>query len=41
MKKKPAKKYEKETGRKPILATMAEESVLRTHAWLKKRLQRI
>lgn len=35
MKKKPAKKYEKETGTKPILATMAEESVLRTHAWLK------
>lgn len=35
MKKKPAKKYEKETGRKPILATMAEESALRTHAWLK------
>lgn len=35
MKKKPAKKYEKETGRKPIIATMAEESTLRTQAWLK------
>lgn len=34
MKKHPAKKYEKETGRKPILATMAEESVLRKNAWL-------
>ena len=29
MKKNPAKKYEKETGRKPILATMACESQLR------------
>lgn len=35
MKKKPAKKYEKETGRKPIIATMAEESTLRAQAWLK------
>lgn len=34
MKKKPAKKYEKETGRKPILATMAEESILRKNTWL-------
>lgn len=34
MKKKPTKKYEKETGRKPILATLAEESRLRTAAWL-------
>lgn len=34
MKKLPAKKYEKETGRNPILATMAEESVLRKNAWL-------
>lgn len=34
MKKRPAKKYEKETGRKPILATMAEESVLRKNVWL-------
>ncbi len=35
MKKKPAKKYEKETGRKPIIATMTEESTLRAQAWLK------
>lgn len=34
MKKEPAKAYEKETGRKPILATMAEESVLRKNVWL-------
>ena len=34
MKKKPAKKYEKETGRKPILGTMAEESQLRYQKWL-------
>ncbi len=34
MKKKPAKKYEKETGRLPILATMAEESRLRLQKWL-------
>lgn len=35
MKKHPAKMYEKkETGRKPILATMAEESVLRKNVWL-------
>lgn len=34
MKKKPAKKYEKGTGRKPILATMAEESILRKNTWL-------
>lgn len=34
MKKLPAKKYEKETGRKPILATMAEESTLRKNVWL-------
>ena len=34
MKKKPAKKYEKETGRKPILGTMAEESRLRYQKWL-------
>lgn len=36
MKKAPAKKFEKETGRKPILATMAEESQLRTSRWLKE-----
>ena len=34
MKKKPAHAYEKRTGRKPILATMAEESHLRTQKWL-------
>lgn len=35
MKKNPAKAYEKETGRKPILATMACESQLRKQSWLK------
>ena len=35
MKKKPAKDYEKQTGRKPIIATMAEESNVREKAWLK------
>lgn len=35
MKKAPAKKYAKETGRMPILGTMAEESSLRYSAWLK------
>jgi 3'-phosphoadenosine 5'-phosphosulfate sulfotransferase (PAPS reductase)/FAD synthetase len=34
MKKKPLKKYGKETGRKPILATMAAESRLRAQKWL-------
>lgn len=34
MKKQPAHKYEKETGRKPILATMAVESALREKNWL-------
>lgn len=34
MKKRPAKKYEKKTGRKPIVATMAEESLLRRSKWL-------
>lgn len=34
MKKNPAKKYEKETGKKPIIATMAEESQLREKQWL-------
>lgn len=33
MKKKPAKQYEKETGRLPIVATMAEESNLRLQKW--------
>lgn len=35
MKKKPAKKYEKQSGNKPIIATMACESNLRRTAWLK------
>ena len=35
MKKAPIKKYAKETGRVPITAQMAEESMLRTAAWLK------
>jgi 3'-phosphoadenosine 5'-phosphosulfate sulfotransferase (PAPS reductase)/FAD synthetase len=35
MKKKPAKQYAKQTGRKPITAQMAEESTLRTQQWLK------
>lgn len=34
MKKNPAKKYEKETGRTPIIATMAEESAQRKSNWL-------
>ena len=35
MKKAPARKYAKETGRKPIVATMCEESMLRETAWLR------
>lgn len=35
IKKTPAKKYEKETGRKPIIGTMAEESALRKQWWLR------
>lgn len=35
MKKKPAKKYEKTTGRKPLIATLAEESRLRETKWIK------
>ena len=35
MKKKPAKKYEKETGNKPIVGTMACESRTRKAVWLK------
>lgn len=35
MKKKPAKSYEKETGRKPMIATMASESRLRYTKWMK------
>lgn len=34
MKKEPAHKYEKETGRKAILATMTDESALRENNWL-------
>lgn len=34
MKKKPAHDYEKETGRKPIMAVMASESIQRTQKWL-------
>lgn len=36
MKKSPAKKYEKETGRKPIIATMADESRLRKTKWMQQ-----
>ena len=35
MKKQPAKKFTKESGKKPILALMADESVARKNAWLK------
>lgn len=35
MKKRPAHKYGKETGRKPIIATMASESMNRENAWFK------
>lgn len=35
MKKAPAKKYSKETGRMPILGTMADESSVRYSQWLK------
>lgn len=35
MKKRPAKKYEKETGRRAIIGTMASESVLRRQRWLR------
>ena len=35
MKKNPAKKYEKDARRKPIIATLADESLLRKTAWLK------
>lgn len=34
-KKEPAHRYEKETGRKPITATMAEESMQRETAWIR------
>ena len=35
IKKRPIQKYQKETGRKPIVATMASESTLRTQSWLR------
>lgn len=35
MKKRPAANYETQTGRKPIIATMAQESLNRENAWLK------
>ena len=35
MKKKPAKTYEKETGRKAIIGTLAGEGALRTQSWIK------
>lgn len=35
MKKNPAKKYERDTGRRPMTAMMAEESRLRQQQWLK------
>lgn len=35
MKKNPSKKYEKETGNKPFIGTLACESKLRKEAWLK------
>lgn len=35
MKKNPVKKYEKETGRKPFIGTLAEESALRQQSYLR------
>ena len=35
MKKDPAKKYERETGYHPIIATMADESAMRKQRWLR------
>lgn len=35
MKKNPSKKYEKATGRKPIIGMLAEESIKRRDAWMK------
>lgn len=35
MKKKPAFKYQKETGRKPIIGTMASESLNRESSWVR------
>lgn len=36
MKKRPAKRYEKETGRTAIIAQMAEESLLRRQLWMRQ-----
>lgn len=36
MKKKPVKKFEKTSGRKPIVGTMAAESLLRENVWIKE-----
>ena len=35
MKKHPAHKYEKESGRRPFIGTMADESAIRKQAWMK------
>lgn len=35
MKKRPAKEFEKQSGKKPILATMASESLVREQQWLR------
>lgn len=35
LKKDPSKRYEKETGRRPYVGTMTEESLLRTQIWLR------
>ena len=35
MKKQPVKKFEKDTGKKPIIGSIAEESALRELAWLR------
>lgn len=35
MKKQPTKEYEKRTGRKPFLGTMADESIARKQMWMK------
>lgn len=36
MKKQPMHKYQKETGRHPMIATLAEESIMRRNNWLKQ-----
>jgi len=35
MKKQPGHRYQKETGRHPIIATLAEESIMRRNEWLR------